>query len=755
MRRSLGAARRTGGAAVLSLATALAGLAFPATAHAAVNCSPGVWKAQYYANTALSGTPKATVCDTAIAENYGYGDPSGVTLPSDYFGVRWTTTRNFGSGGPFDLSVAVQDGARVYLDGTRKIDLWRNVSSTQRKTVRLTIPRGTHTLRVDFAAFTGTANVSFSYKPVIGAAYDKTAPLAPAGVKSSYSASTLKTTLTWSGNYEMDLAGYRVYRRIAGTSGWSLRNSTLITGTTFTEAPPATGATYEYALRAVDRSTNVSALSAVTSVVSADRTAPVVPTGLTATYDPSAGARLSWPAVSGASSYEVQRAVAPEGPFASVGTPTRSPALTDPAAAVGTTYYYRVRAKDSAGNASPYSAPVQLDATEAKPLPPTAVSASGRVDRNTVSWRYDGDASHRFHVYAAESADGPWTRLTETPVTGPAYDDYAAPVREVRHYQVRTVTTHGTESNPSATASATRTGDVTPPHMPYGLNAWDGSDGVHLGWTPNTDDTDHYLVMRASTFGAWEQIAVVREAKYLDTSTPAGQQFGYTVRAVDAAGNVSPMPEPGYGTVYGKRLPVYEKPAAPASVTATAADGNVKVEWTASTSADVAGYYVYRTTGTDPATAYSVSPLVTGTTFTDENVPAGKTWHYVVRAVSTHSQWSDFSPMAEITVACPVLTAPATPRITGGGRGADYVQLNWEVGACDQEATVSYNVYRSTSSSDVFTPERRIATGVTALTYKDAGLARAYYYYVVTAVAADGTESAPQAVPFGISMMAP
>ncbi|MFI9152866.1 fibronectin type III domain-containing protein [Streptomyces sp. NPDC053367] len=755
MRISLGAARRTGGAAVLSLATAVAGLAFPTTAHAAVNCSAGVWKAQYYANTALSGTPKATVCDTAIAENYGSGDPSGVTLPSDYFGVRWTTTRNFGSGGPFDLSIAVQDGARVYLDGTRKIDLWRNVTSTQRKTVRLTVPRGTHTLRVDFAAFTGAANVSFSYKPVIGATYDKTAPLAPVGVKSAYSASTLKTTLTWSRNYEMDLAGYRVYRRVAGTSGWSLRNSTPITGTTFTEAPPATGAAYEYVLRALDRSGNVSALSAVTSVVSADRTAPDAPTGLTASYDPTAGARLSWPAVSGASSYEVQRAVAPDGSFASVGTPTQSTELTDPSAAVGTTYYYRVRAKDSAGNASAYSAPVQLDATEIKPLPPAAVSANGWVDRNTVGWRYDGDESHRFHVYAAASADGPWTRLTETPVTGPAYDDYAAPVREVRYYRIRTVTTHGTESDPSATASATRTGDVTPPHMPYGLDATDGKDGVHLTWTPNTDDTDHYLVMRQVTLGTWEQIAEVWGAQYLDTSTPVGVQYGYTVRAVDASGNVSPLPEPGYGTVYGKRLPIYDLPAAPASVTATAENGNVKVEWTASTSTDVAGYYVYRTTGTDPSSAYAVSPLITGTTFTNENVTAGKTWYYVVRAVNKQSRWSDFSPMAEVTVPCPVLTTPATPRITGGGRGADYAQINWEVGACDKGATVSYNVYRSTSSSDVFTPEHRIATGVTALTYKDPGLARAYYYYFVTAVAADGTESAPQATPFGISLMAP
>ncbi|MEU5249659.1 hypothetical protein AB0G81_37350, partial [Streptomyces asoensis] len=208
-------------------------------------------------------------------------------------------------------------------------------------------------------------------------------------------------------------------------------------------------------------------------------------------------------------------------------------------------------------------------------------------------------------------------------------------------------------------------------------------------------------------------------------------------------------------TVYGKRLPVHEKPAAPASVTATADNGNVKVEWTPSTSTDVAGYYVYRTTVADPTTAYSVSPFITGTTFTNVDVPVGHSWYYVVRVVSTHSQWSDYSPMAEVTVPCPVLTGPPTPRITGGGRGADYAQLNWQVGACDQGATVSYNVYRSMSSADLFIPEHRIATGVTALTYRDPGLARAYYYYVVTAVAADGTESAPQATPFGISMMAP
>lgn len=71
------------------------------------------------------------------------------------------------------------------------------------------------------------------------------------------------------------------------------------------------------------------------------------------------------------------------------------------------------------------------------------------------------------------------------------------------------------------------------------------------------------------------------------------------------------------------------------------------------------------------------------------------------------------------------------------GRSALY-PCGGEVEACDQGATVSYIVYRSTSGSDVFTAEHRIASGVTEPTYTDPGLARAYYY-VVTAVAADGT----------------
>ncbi|MER7694862.1 PA14 domain-containing protein, partial [Streptomyces sp. NPDC097610] len=111
------------------------------TASAATSCASPVYKRQFFANTAFSGTPKKTDCDATVSENWGTKTPAA-GLPKDNFGVRWTVTRDFGSGGPFALPVAAQDGLRVYLDNTRKVDLWKNVSSTVKKTVNVTIPSG-------------------------------------------------------------------------------------------------------------------------------------------------------------------------------------------------------------------------------------------------------------------------------------------------------------------------------------------------------------------------------------------------------------------------------------------------------------------------------------------------------------------------------------------------------------------------------------------------------------------------------------
>ncbi|WP_067053506.1 hypothetical protein [Streptomyces sp. FXJ1.172] len=71
-----------------------------------------------------------TDCDGAIGESWSGSPVTGV--PKDNFGVRWSVTRDFGSGGPFTLAVSATDGIRVSMDGYRQIDMWYGTGDTAR-----------------------------------------------------------------------------------------------------------------------------------------------------------------------------------------------------------------------------------------------------------------------------------------------------------------------------------------------------------------------------------------------------------------------------------------------------------------------------------------------------------------------------------------------------------------------------------------------------------------------------------------------
>ena len=96
--------------------------------------------------------------------------------------------------------------------------------------------------------------------------------------------------------------------------------------------------------------------SAVTSTP--DTQAPTAPTGLTATAAGSTQVNLSWPAATdnvGVSGYRVERCQGANcTTFAQIATPTAT-SYSDTGLTAGTSYSYRVRAVDAAGNAGGYS----------------------------------------------------------------------------------------------------------------------------------------------------------------------------------------------------------------------------------------------------------------------------------------------------------------------------------------------------------------------------------------------------------------
>ncbi|MCF1596645.1 PA14 domain-containing protein [Streptomyces muensis] len=569
-------------AAAVVLATTgglLTALATPASA--AVTCTSPVFKRQFFANTAFSGTPKKTDCDSVIDQNWGTNAPvSG--LPRDNFSVRWTVTRDFGSGGPFSLAASGLDGIRVYLDGSRKIDLWKNTSTTVSRTVNVTIPSGKHTLRVDYANWTGSARVKFAYTPRTSATVDKVRPLTPTGTTVTYDKATGKAKLAWAKNKEMDLAGYQVYRRLKGAAypGKPLATAGSA-ATSYTDTPPATGATYYYEVRAYDKAGNVSGGSTDQPVTTVDRTGPAAPTGLTAHGD-LWGMMIEWDAAPDAVSYELFEKDQATGALTLLKQLTGTSFIHH----VGhdeTKHTYLVRGRDAAGNAGAYSTPVTSDGIDRTPPDaPQNLQATATYDAVRLHWTMpEGRLSDEINndayftvlrspgtTLGADAVAVPCTVNTTLDSAAGEYsfgcssDDFEFDTTYT--YGVVITDWQGNRSAPSNPVTVT-TSDRTAPLPLTGLTATPRADGTELRWNaPADDDIASYRALRGvrqddgTVKWIGELAHCVDRAKdplaMLCIDIPDGETYVYTVIAEDVWGNELSANDPSVPTVTATEL---------------------------------------------------------------------------------------------------------------------------------------------------------------------------------------------------------
>ncbi len=191
--------------------------------------------------------------------------------------------------------------------------------------------------------------------------------------------STTRIDLGWTASTDnVGVTGYRVERcQGAGCTTFAQ------VGTPTGDRPSATPGwrrtrRYRYRVRAVDAAGNLSAYSSIvtaTTPAPPTRRAPSAPTGLTATAVSTTRIDLSWTASTdnvGVTGYRVERCQGAELHDLRAGRVRRpATAFSDTGLAADTTYRYRVRAVDGAGNLSAYSSiatattPAAADTTRA------------------------------------------------------------------------------------------------------------------------------------------------------------------------------------------------------------------------------------------------------------------------------------------------------------------------------------------------------------------------------------------------------
>ena len=311
------------------------------------------------------------------------------------------------------------------------------------------------------------------------------------------------------------------------------------------------------------------------------------------------------------------------------------------------------------------SGPDTTPPTQPGTLTATAAS-SGEID---LSW---GASTDNVAVtgYDIERCQGAFctnfTQIGTTGATTTTYKDTGLTASTAYSYRVRAFDAAGNLSAYSNTGTATtQSVDTTPPTQPGTLTATAASGGeIDLSWGASTDNVavTGYDVERCqgSSCTNFAQIGTTgaTTTTYKDTGLTASTAYSYRVRAIDAAGNLSPYSNTASATTQSVDA---TPPTQPAALTATAvSSGEVDLSWSASTdNVGVTGYEIDRCQNPgcqkpvngQPSPNFAPIATVNGTTTTykDTSVSASTFYSYEVRAFDAAGNDSTFSPNSDVT----------------------------------------------------------------------------------------------------------
>jgi len=244
-----------------------------------------------------------------------------------------------------------------------------------------------------------------------------------------------------------------------------------------------------------------------------------------------------------------------------------------------------------------------------------------------------------FVVSRASKPEGPFVDVTPKSLPVGAREMIDTNLSSSAYYQVKAVDAAGQEVTHSLPFFV-HVEDNTPPAVPTELSGAADKDGiVILKWKPNSDnDLIGYRVF-SSHDPKHEFVEVTRKIistnSYSDTinTKVLNKHIYYTIVAVDNNFNASK-----YSTPCKVARPDLIAPSPPAFSKIEQKDNTVRLEWINSVSDDLSASRLYRVTTMDSLKVLVRDPLANWdkskplTTFVDNALRQGKTYHYVVEA---------------------------------------------------------------------------------------------------------------------------
>ena len=424
------------------------------------------------------------------------------------------------------------------------------------------------------------------------------------------------------------------------------------------------------------------------------------PAGLTATATPGT-ISLSWSAVTGASTYEILRALSSGGPYTSLQSGIVGTTFSDTSATNGTAYYYVARSFNG------YSS---LNSTEASAKPINTFSISSLNSASSTSLQVTWPA-----VLGADAYDvvyGTTTGIYSGTVTGVSspYTISGLAANTIYHVAVRARNSIGLGTMVASAEVDQKTSTAAPTSLV--ASATPGQ--VSLSWGAVAGATS-YNVYRGNALASLAVHASgLTTASYTDSSVADGTIYYYTVVAnngADSAQSSSVSVRPIANFTF---LSATIASATSSTLTWTAPAGATAYDVRYGTSPGV-----YNLTASNVTSPYTLTGLT-----------AGSTYYFIIRSKNTTGAGTyieSSSKTLQLSAAAPtgVLATASTGKI----------DLSWSSVA----TATSYNIYRGIASGSL----SQLVSNVTSTSYSDTSVTDGtqYYYAIRTFNGAESVDS--------------
>ena len=435
---------------------------------------------------------------------------------------------------------------------------------------------------------------------------------------------------------------------------------------------------------------------------------PAAPT-VTMTYSDSGKPKLTWNAVSGATSYRVFRSESRGTGYSLLGTTTAT-SYTNTGAAVGKTYYYRVKAVNSVGT-SGHSNIVSGKAKTAAPAAPSVTAGNSSTGKPKLTWNAVSGAV-KYEVYRSTRENSGYSLLGTT--TSTSYVNTGASTGTTYYYRVKAVNRNGMASGYSNIVSGKA--KAAAPAAPS-VTAGNSSTGKpRLTWKAVSGAVSYRIYRSESRGTGYSLLGTTSSTSYVNTGAAAGKTYYYRVKAVNRDGMAS-----GYSNIVSGKAKA-AAPAAPSVTIGNSSTGKPQLTWKAVSGA--VSYRIYRSESR--GTGYSLLGTTSSTSYVNTGAAAGKTYYYRVKAVNRDGMASGYSNIVsgKATLPAPVLNI-------GLSVSSGKPMLAWDA----VPGATSYRIYRSTSRGTGYS----LLATTTSTSYVNTSAAKGTtYYYRVKACNAAG-----------------